>query len=274
MDRIPAGFNARPFFHLTAAGRSKYFYGGRSITFKDATRRPNTNTTPPAASVAGREAAERRLLLFLEHDVRTIVYIDGFNLYYGCLRRTPYKWLDVRKLCELLLPSNNILRIKYFTARVSARDDPQQPYRQEMYLRALRTLRDVEVHYGRFLVHEVRMPLAQPNGAERWAAVLKTEEKGSDVNLAAHLLHDAHLDRFDAAALLSNDSDLATPLQIVRNEIGKKTGLINPHAKPSRQLARHADFYRTIRKGALAAAQFPHRLVDAAGEFHRPATWA
>lgn len=223
--------------------------------------------------MAGREAAERRLLLFLGQDVRTIVYIDGFNLYYGCLRRTPFKWLDVRKLCELLLPKNDILQIKYFTARVSAREDPQQPFRQQTYLRALQTLSNVEIHYGHFLVHKVRLPLAEPNGPDRWAQVLKTEEKGSDVNLAAHLLHDAHLDRFDAAAIVSNDSDLATPLAIVRNEIRKKTGLINPHEDRSRQLARHADFYRTIRKGALAAAQFPDRLVDAAGEFHRPPTW-
>ena len=103
---------------------------------------------------------------------------------------------------------------------------------------------------------------------------MKTEEKGSDVNLAAHLLHDAHLDRFDTAAVVSNDSDLATPLKIVRNEIGKKTVLLNPHSKRSRQLARHADFYREIRTGVLAAAQFPDRLEDAVGEFHRPPTWA
>lgn len=206
--------------------------------------------------------------------MRTIVYIDGFNLYYGCLRGTPYKWLDVRKLCELLLPKNDILQIKYFTARVSARDDPQQPVRQQTYLRALRTLSNVEIHYGNFLVHEVRLPLAKPNGPDKWAVVLRTEEKGSDVNLAAHMLHDAHLNRFDAAAILSNDSDLATPLAIVRNEIRKKTWLINPHLKRSRQLSRHADFYREIRTGVLQAAQLPSRLEDTVGEFHRPPTWA
>lgn len=52
--------------------------------------------------------------------MRTNVYVDGFNLYYGALRGTLYKWLDIRRMCELLLPSHTIARIKYFTARISA----------------------------------------------------------------------------------------------------------------------------------------------------------
>jgi hypothetical protein len=46
------------------------------------------------------------------------VYIDGFNLYYGALKGTPYKWLDLSRLCQTLLPSDTIHEIKYFTARV------------------------------------------------------------------------------------------------------------------------------------------------------------
>ena len=57
--------------------------------------------------------------------MRTNVYIDGFNLYYGCLKGTPYRWLDLRKHCELLLPKHQIQRIRYFTAMVTAR--PQDP---------------------------------------------------------------------------------------------------------------------------------------------------
>jgi len=80
---------------------------------------------------------------------RTHVYIDGFNLYYGAVRDTTLNWLDVRKLCELLLPDHQIDRIKYFTARVSARrDDPDKPTRQQIYLRALRTLPDLDIIYG------------------------------------------------------------------------------------------------------------------------------
>ena len=72
--------------------------------------------------------------------MKTYVYVDGFNLYYGAVKDTPYKWLNPQKLCDLLLPNHNITKIKYFTARISARpNDPDQPTRQQFYLRALRT---------------------------------------------------------------------------------------------------------------------------------------
>ena len=72
---------------------------------------------------------------------RTSVYIDGFNLYYGALKGTPFKWLDLRALCQAYLPNNDIDHIKYFTARISARpNDPLQPARQQAYLRALSTI--------------------------------------------------------------------------------------------------------------------------------------
>ena len=69
--------------------------------------------------------------------IRTIIYIDGFNLFYGAVKGTQYKWLDVSKLAELLLPRHEITQIHYFTALVKARpNNPQQVQRQELYLRA------------------------------------------------------------------------------------------------------------------------------------------
>jgi len=50
--------------------------------------------------------------------VRANVYVDGFNLYYGALKGTPLKWLDIAALCRLLLPGDTINRIRYFTARI------------------------------------------------------------------------------------------------------------------------------------------------------------
>src|SRR5680860_684723 len=93
----------------------------------------------------------------------TNVYIDGFNLYYGAVKGTPYKWLDLEALCRRLLPKDDIKRIRYFTAKISARPgDPQQPQRQQIYLRAPRTLPLVSIHHGHFLTHSVRMLLANP----------------------------------------------------------------------------------------------------------------
>ena len=153
--------------------------------------------------------------------MKTYIYVDGFNLYYGSVKNTPYKWLNIRKLCQLLLPRNQIVKIKYFTARVSARPkDPDQPNRQELFLRALRTLPDLEIIYGRFLEHEVSMPIANPMpGGPRTVRVIKTEEKGSDVNIAAHMINDGHRGLYQVAVVLSNDSDLVEPMKIVRREL-------------------------------------------------------
>ena len=205
----------------------------------------------------------------------TNVYIDGFNLYYGALRKTPYRWLDLEALCQLLLPKNTILQIKYFTALVSARpSDPAQPVRQQLYLRALGTLPKVSVHFGHFLTHEVTMALVMPPGQpQKYAKVIKTEEKGSDVNLATHLLHDAHMGRFDVAVVISNDSDLLEPIKIVRHQLKKQVGILNPHPKASRALLPHIDFIKQIRAGVLKTAQLPVTLTDAHGMFTKPAAW-
>ena len=67
----------------------------------------------------------------------THVYIDGFNLYYGCLKRTPHRWLDLQAFCERMLPKDDVTKVRYFTALVSARPhDPHGPVRQQVYLRA------------------------------------------------------------------------------------------------------------------------------------------
>lgn len=208
--------------------------------------------------------------------MKTIVYVDGFNLYYGALKRSPYKWLNILTLCNLLLPRNQIIQIKYFTALVSARPhDPDQPNRQLLFLRALHTLPNLEIIYGHFLEHEVTMRLANPTpGGPNRVRVIKTEEKGSDVNIAAHLVNDGHNRRYDVAIVVSNDSDLVEPVKIVRHELRVPVGVLNPIPhKPSHELSRYATFVKPIRQGVLAASQFPSTMQDANGTFYKPPSW-
>jgi len=204
------------------------------------------------------------------------IYVDGFNLYYGAVKDTPFKWLNLRRMCELLLPEYSIGKVKYFTARVSARaDDPNKPTRQQIYLRALRTLPDLEIVYGTFLSHEVSLPLAMAvPGGPKFARVIRTEEKGSDVNIAAHLINDGYKRAYDVAVLVTNDSDLLEPIRMMRTELHLPVGILNPHEHtPSRVLLKHASFIRQIRKGVLAASQFPSVLSDAKGALHKPLPW-
>ncbi|HEY6802207.1 MAG TPA: NYN domain-containing protein [Pyrinomonadaceae bacterium] len=208
--------------------------------------------------------------------MKTNVYVDGFNLYFRCLKGTPCKWLDLTKLCSLLLPHNEINQIKYFTANLSARPhDRDQPVRQQTYLRALETLPNLSIIRGTFLTSHVRMLKvgAPPDKQSSYVDVVKTEEKGSDVNLATHLLYDACLGDFDCAVVISKDSDLLEPIRLVRQDLGLTVGLLNPGKKLSFALTPNVDFVKLIRRGVLMASQFPDELTDRHGTFRKPHTW-
>lgn len=208
--------------------------------------------------------------------MRTNVYIDGFNLYYGCLKGTPYRWLDIRALCEGLFPGHQLHRIRYFTAKVSARpSDPSQPVRQDAYLRAIQTLPGVSVHLGHYLQHAVMMPLASPPPTgSPMVRVLKSEEKGSDVNIAAYLLLDGFKGDYEQAVILSNDSDLKTPIELVRNELKLPVGVVFPISRPGRRASQElmavAKFQKSIREPLLARCQLP-LVINAS--IYKPAEW-
>jgi uncharacterized LabA/DUF88 family protein len=240
--------------------------------------------------------------------MRTSIYVDGFNLYYGALKGTPFKWLDLKQLCTLLLPNTCVIdKIKYFTARVSGATDPDAPRRQRIFLNALQTTPEVEIHYGNFLSKSIwrplvnlpiagatihsspivqlpagnhhvsgnppktlpvgsyprrgqqrRGPLSAPPAGALVAEVHTMEEKGSDVNLAAHLLNDAWKNSFDVAAVISNDTDLVTPIRMVTQERGKAVYIVCPgrwNASP--KLVNVSSYVRHIHSSMLRQAQLP-----------------
>ncbi len=99
--------------------------------------------------------------------MRSRVYVDGFNLYCVALRGTPLKWLTpVRLTARLLSRDWSIDRLRYFIARVSGELDPRAPAWQQIYLRALATLPELELHCGRFLAKTALAPTRKP--ADRW----------------------------------------------------------------------------------------------------------
>ncbi len=162
----------------------------------------------------------------------TNVYIDGFNLYHRALLGTQFKWLDLGKLSRALLPSHQINRLRYFTALVDQRPgDPQQQQRQLTYIRALETNANLTVHYGQFRTDPRRRPLTHPiPGVGRTVEVSETREKGSDVNLATYLLMDGYDGDYEQALVVSNDSDLALPIKMVRDKLRLPVGIVNPSA--------------------------------------------
>jgi hypothetical protein len=220
--------------------------------------------------------------------VRTHVYIDGFNLYYGAVDGTSLKWLDIVKLCRRLLPDDTIERVHYCTALTKDTPrDPTKSTRQQMFIRALETFPEIRVTYGSFLATKKKMPLAGGNPDEvadrnivtleargpRSAIVLRTEEKGSDVNLATLLVSDAFRGDFEGAAVLSTDSDLALPIKLIREELRLPVGVLFPEGRYSVELNQAASFKRTIHPADLRRCQLPDTLTDAIGVITKPERW-
>ena len=203
---------------------------------------------------------------------RIIVYIDGFNLYYGLreekLQR--YFWLDVRRLSEnLLRPNQSLEAVRYFTARVHP--DPKNPgksMRQDTFLDAIATLPDVHIHYGYYLPKQV--------SCSKCGATWRTyEEKMTDVNIAVELLSDAQDNTFDTAIIMSGDSDLAGPVEAVRKRCPDKRVIVAfPPKRVSKQLKQLATTSFVIGRKKLKDSQLPNRIIKPDGYvLTRPPTW-
>ena len=185
-----------------------------------------------------------------------------------------------------LLPGHTINRIRYFTARPKGLpNDPNVHTRHDLYLRALRTLPNLDIHLGRFADREAvlpQFPFAYHNNANPakhpplMVKVKKSEEKRSDVNLATHLLLDCFNNEFDTAVVISNDADLVEPIKVVRQRFNKQVIVINPQrtSNVTHELKQAAtSFMQRINTKHLANSQFPSTLSDGIGQFTKPPTW-
>ena len=191
------------------------------------------------------------------------------------MKDTPYKWLDLSGLFhDLLPPDYHILKIKYFTARVQSRpNDQSKPQRQDVYLRAIKSYcHEVEIIFGRFQTTTKRAPLRNPGNGPKTTEILHIEEKGSDVNLAVHMLNDAWMNEFDSAVVVTNDSDISEAIRIVKPQLNKHVGLITPGSRhPSFHLNQYADFHRHIRENTLQRNQLPSPIPGT--NVQKPHTW-
>lgn len=203
---------------------------------------------------------------------RTIVYIDGFNLYYGIRQKFGRRllWLDLNTMCrKLLLPDQGLMAVKYFTATVAkTRSDPTKDKRQLTFLEALQTLPSLSIVYGHYLAKDVK---CRQCGAT-WK---QPEEKMTDVNIATEILRDGFEDRFDVALLVSGDSDLSRPVETLTQLYPNKRVVIAfPPARNSAELIRVAPAHFRIGRKTLADSQFPEEVQKPDGYIlRRPKEW-
>ena len=216
---------------------------------------------------------------------KTLVYIDGYNLYYGLLKESPdSKWLNLRALVAAMFKEKHEIRsIKFFTARVRTYPhDIAAEERQKIYLQALAAFGGVEIIEGFYSKKKIWLP--HVNGKCKtceeshagMAHVVKLEEKRSDVNLAVAALVDAMRSDADCFVLVTGDSDQAGTVYALRHEFGKSVLVFNPHVAVSEHLKRAATYYAHIPRDLPAKCQLPDVIpIGTHGRtIHRPVAWS
>lgn len=241
-------------------------------------------------------------------------YVDGMNLYYGALKRHPgYRWLDIPAMVANLVPGLTIAHTRYYTARIKATfpGDPG-PGRQRIYLEALQSRPRITIKEGVYSdwsswrrldetegldSPDLFRPRLEDEEARRAGRILeraksrqpsnrpfvlakvrKAEEKGSDVNLATDLLKDAlGTSECRTALVVTNDSDLAYPLEVVQ-EFGVRVILVNPSLRPNRQEAKGLHRVPALRRiqleqSHLQASQLPDPITVQGRRLSCPTAW-
>lgn len=199
---------------------------------------------------------------------RVIVYVDGFNLYFG-MRSAGYhncRWLNLYSLAQSLLKPNQILtEVKYFTSRVS--NDPAKQKRQNAYIEALE-LSGVKIYYGHYQSGTMKCNKC----GYTWPTY---SEKMTDVNIATQMLVDACMDNFDMAMLISGDSDLVPPINSIHQSNGNKRVLVAfPPSRHNSSVANAAKGSFIIGRKKLVDNQFDDELTKPDGfVLKKPTTW-
>ena len=203
--------------------------------------------------------------------MRVITYVDGFNLYFGLKSKgwRKYYWLDLWALAERFLKNGQELKeLVYCTSKV--KNDQAAIGRQLTFLDALQAYRpNLKVVYGHFLSKTDNCR----NCGHPWN---RHEEKRTDVNIACNMLTDAMDDKFDIAFLISADSDLVPPVEIVRSRWpNKRVVAIFPPDRQSGELKRACQGQLWIGEDKLRQCQLPQLVPISGGNVaSRPAHWA
>jgi 6-hydroxy-3-succinoylpyridine 3-monooxygenase len=205
---------------------------------------------------------------------RSIIYIDGFNFYYGAIKDSESKWLNLQEYFERLRKDDEIQKIFYFTAKVSG----ESQLRQETYFDALGTLPLVKMVFGTYKLKSLRCRVkdCRYSGNKSYKV---PEEKGTDVNIALQMLDDAYQRACDRMVLVSGDSDLVPAIKLVKKrhpeiQVTVYVPATDPKRGAARELRGAADKHKTLPGELLKRAHFPDSITLNSGEIIRkPSSW-
>ena len=232
-----------------------------------------------------------------------VAYIDGFNLYKGALEKRPdLKWLDLIGLCKDLMPEYELAKVYYFTAPLRNRfTGDKANERQSTYLRVLRHS-GVGVVSGHFrkdaswerLVSSAKSEVIRPElesnqgmtqlAIDRaWAAaspdvpkarIWSMKEKGSDVNLASHLLRDVYKGVTHNALVISGDSDLVSAINFAIDEGARVRVCFPNRARMADSLKTVASSHCELRISDIRSNQFANTFIAPNGrQIYKPSEW-
>jgi uncharacterized LabA/DUF88 family protein len=226
---------------------------------------------------------------------KTIIYIDGYNLYYSRLKDTPFKWLDIVRLFRDQIlkqqdPSAEVVAIKYFTAPVMAsyaRHGVASEQAQTQYLRALKAKYEcIEVINGFHIFEPTKLPTFIKSVVATKAnlsPVWMIEEKQTDVNLSLQVYRDTIKAQCDQVVICSNDSDVEPVLKLLAQDTPELTvGLILPLREPgsdtrrfsNKRLVGKAHWVRHyILDEELAISQLPQNVPTKKKPASKPTHW-
>lgn len=218
--------------------------------------------------------------------MKTIVYVDGYNLYYGLLKGSSYKWLDLFELFNnhVLDSEANLLEVRYYTAPVLQKmsDDQESGARQRTYLQALRKMPPCKVQIIEGKIQQTTpyqrlvRPLEEAPHLKK-VQVYDFNEKKSDVNLASDMISGAWTGAYEQLVLCSNDSDHQGALAAIRkHHLHIRIGLVAPiqgndSRKISHDLAELAHWKKILSPVHLARAQLPEKIPNTS--IHKPHSW-
>jgi hypothetical protein len=209
-------------------------------------------------------------------SLRTIVYIDGFNLYYGTVKGGPHKWLDVELFCRRLRNDDAIVRIHYFTSTVAG----SRAVRQRVFLDALRTRPMIRITLGQFKLKTITCENSRCD-FQGDRTFTKPEEKRTDVAIGIQMLDDAYQDACDRFVLITGDSDLVPAVQRIRKRFPKKKIItyrpVGDHAIKARrgdELADASGDGRVLPRALFAHCHLPDPVIGEGGkELWKPGSW-
>lgn len=228
--------------------------------------------------------------------MKTVFFVDGYNLYYGLLSDTRYKWLNLPSLLASIIheqnPASEPVGVHFFTAPVQpklATRGMTSKQAQDTYIRALKA-RQVKVHLGRHRLDHRKMPRFvchnTPASREDKVDIWHLEEKETDVRIAVEMYrlavsqqHEGE-ENIQQLVLVSSDTDMAPALEKIRTDYPHlRIGIILPRGKdrsdrPAGSLSDNADWMRhSISEEELSAHQFPDRVPTHKKPAKKPDYW-